>query len=150
ASQRDEEPAIGTVGVIASLAHLLADDADRFPPGREGLLDMSSRAALRALRLRRTERLISQLDKLHTQLAATHEIAGLSDSPVVSASSAPSLPDLVQAAGALNRLVTAIYTTGDEHMEASVAWPEVTREVAEVLRLAWQYERYLKAAEERR
>ena len=50
----------------------------------------------------------------------------------------------MQAAGTLNRLVTAIYTTGADHIEASNAWPELTREMGEVRRLAVQYERYLK------
>jgi hypothetical protein len=140
----DEEPAIGTGGIIASFAHLLAEDADRFAPAREGLLEPARRAALRDLRTRRTEQLISQLDKLNKQLTATHELAGLGDSPVASCEPAPSLAGLVQAAGSLNRLVTAVYTTGDDHMEASVAWPELSREMGKVRHLARQYECYLK------
>jgi hypothetical protein len=54
----------------------------------------------------------------------------------------------VQAAGTLNRLVTAIYTTGADHIEASNAWLELTREMGEVRRLAVQYERHLKPTAE--
>src|SRR5262249_15066006 len=146
--ETEEEPAIATAGTIASLAHLLADDADRFPPARETLLEPAGRAALRDLRTRRTEQLILQLDKLRNQLEATHETAGLSDSPVVSDGATPSLADLVEAAGALNRIVTAVFTTGADHVEASVAWPELTREMGEARRLARQYERYLKSPAE--
>jgi hypothetical protein len=151
ASGGDEEPAIGTVGMIASLAHLLADDADRFPPAREALLEPVGRAALKDLRVRRMEQLISQLDKLRNHLAAAHEITGLSDSPMLPPASAPAPSDLVRTAGALNRLVTAVYTTGADHIDASVAMPELTREMSELSRLASQYQRYLKPpVEERR
>jgi hypothetical protein len=146
----DEEPAISTAGITASLAHLLAEDADRFPLVREVLLEPTGRAALRDLRIRRTEQLISQLDKLNKQLAATHELTSAGDFPVASRETPPSLAGLEQAAGTLNRLVTAVYTTGADHMEASVAWPELVREMGEVRRLARQYERYLKLPEERK
>jgi hypothetical protein len=144
AAPGEEEPAIGTAGNIASLAHLLAGYADRFPPAREALLEPAGRAALRALRLRRIEQLISQVDRLNNQLAAAHEIAGVDDPPVTSRESAPSLDGLVQAAGALNRLVTASYTTGADHVEPSLARLELTREMGKLRRLARQYERDLK------
>jgi hypothetical protein len=140
----DEEPSIGTAGNIASLAHLLAGYADRFPPAREALLEPAGRVALRALRLRRIEQLISQLDKLHNQLAAAHVIERVEDSPVTSREPDPSLDGLVQAAGALNRLVTASYTTGADHVEPSIAQLELTREMGKVRRLARQYEHDLK------
>jgi hypothetical protein len=150
-SKGDEEPAVGTAGMIASLAHLLAGHAERFPPSREALLEPAGRAALRDLRVRRTGQLISQIDRLNNRLAGAHEMASAGDSPVVSRESVPSLAGLVQAAGALNRLVTAVYTTGADHIEASIAWPELTREMGRVRRLARQYERYLEPpAEERK
>ena len=49
-SKGDEEPAIGTAGTIASLAHLLATHAERFSPAREALLEPAGRAALRDVR----------------------------------------------------------------------------------------------------
>jgi len=150
-SGQDEEPAIGTAAITVSLAHLLAEDADRFPPSREALLAPAQRVALRDLRIRRTQQLISQVEKINQQLATAHASASLNDFSVASRESAPSMDGLVQAAAALNRLVTAVYTTGADHLELSVAWPELTREMSNVHRLARQYERYLKPpAEERR
>jgi hypothetical protein len=130
-SKVDEEPAIGTAGTIASLTHLLTTHAERFSPVREALLEPAGRAALRDVRIRRTEQLIAQIEKLKHQLAGAHEMPGAGDSPVVSPGSLASLAGLVQAAGTLNRLVTAIYTTGADHIEASNAWPELTRELGE-------------------
>jgi hypothetical protein len=115
------------------------------------LLEPSGRAALRDLRIRRTEQLISLIDRLNNQLAGTHGMPGVGESPAVTPEPAPVLAALLQAAGALNRLVTAIYTTGDDHIEASIAWPELTREMGKVRRLARDYERYLQPlAEERK
>lgn len=150
-SKADEEPAMGTAGNIVSLAHLLARHAERFSPEREALLEPAGRAALRDLRIRRTRQLISQLDRLNNQLAGMHEIASADESPVPSRGSDFPLDGLVQAAAALNRVVTSIYTTGTDHIEASVAWPGLKREMDKVRRLAVQYEGYLGLpAEERR
>jgi hypothetical protein len=123
---------------------------DRFPPAREALLQPAGRAALRDLRVRRTEQLIIHLDELNKQLAAAHDTPGLGGSPVASGGPAPSLADLVQAAGTLNRLVTSVYANGADHMEPSIAWPELTRQMGEVYRLARQYERYLSPPQEER
>ncbi len=150
-SASDEEPALGTAGVIASLAHLIAEDADRFPQDRELLLEPSGRAALRDLRIRRTEQLIAHLDKLNRQLAASHELPALQNPPPALPESNPSLAGLEQAAAALNRLVTAAYATGAEHIDLDIAAPELTRGMGEVLLLARQYDRHLRQpARERR
>ncbi len=140
----DEEPAIATAGIITSLAHLLAEDADRFPPARETMLELSAREALRDLKVRRTEQLIAQWENLTRQLAATHEVAETGDFPAESGEPMANLEALIQAAGAVNRLVTAIYTAGDDHVDAAVAWPELTRQIAEIRRQTILYQHHLK------
>jgi hypothetical protein len=85
------------------------------------------------MRERHAKQLTLEIDRLGGRLAGTRPLVTGSEPQEAPVSS---MAGLVDAAAKLNRLVTAIYTEGADHIDAATAWPEISTEWSRVRRLA--------------
>jgi hypothetical protein len=139
----DSAGAIELSESAAATAHVLAELAGRFPSQAETELTPAGRAALWDMRGRHAQRLTTTLDALATRLAQDRGVSA-ADGP---AAQRPQAAELVEAAGEVDALVTALYTNS----RAASQIPELNRTLgAQVGRLRQLAREYARGVEEAR
>jgi hypothetical protein len=142
------QPAVATDSIlnasesILSRARLLSQLADRFPVDKEAELSLAERKTLWEMRARHVRQMSSDIETLGRLLGNTRPVeAGKLAHEIRTADVDFSVPAMVEAASNVDRLVTALYASGDAGVDAVSGWPELTADLNRLRQFCQSYQK---------
>ncbi|HEV8038539.1 MAG TPA: zf-HC2 domain-containing protein [Bryobacteraceae bacterium] len=127
---------------ILSRASLLSQLADRFPLDKEAELSLPERKTLWEMRARHAQQMGRDIETLGRLLAGSRPVgAGKLAGEISTADANFSVAAMVQAAGNVDHLVTALYAGGDAGVDPVSGWPQLTAELNQLRQFCRSYQK---------
>jgi hypothetical protein len=120
---------------------LLSQLADRFPVDKEAELSLAERKTLWEMRARHLQQMSRDIETLGRLLASTRPVGAGRLADEIRTNADFSVPAMVEAAGNVDRLVTALYAAGDARVDPVSGWPELTADLNRLRQFCQSYQK---------